>query len=209
MKHDGAQTPTPFDPIAWIRLCAGWRVFRHDRDEGSYVYCSARSSNEKCVLNRIRSLSFKSTWNDLPDHYPSVECDAFVVMPIMFTESSILAEDGADGDSDVGAGLKPARGRGGGRIRSGLGLKPVPTLPEIIRAFKTFSARRINEMRNTGGVPLWQRNYYEHVVRGENELRSHSRIHREQSLAVGNGSGESKSHRCEIDRKSANRGKYD
>ena len=25
-------------------------------------------------------------------------------------------------------------------------------------------------MRNAGGVALWQRNYYEHVVRGENEL---------------------------------------
>jgi len=43
-------------------------------------------------------------------------------------------------------------------------------LAEIIRAFKTFSAHRINQVRNTGGVSLWQRNYYEHVVRGENEL---------------------------------------
>jgi REP element-mobilizing transposase RayT len=43
-------------------------------------------------------------------------------------------------------------------------------LPEIIRAFKTFSARCVNEMRNTSGLALWQRNYYEHVVRGESEL---------------------------------------
>jgi REP element-mobilizing transposase RayT len=43
-------------------------------------------------------------------------------------------------------------------------------LPEIIRAFKTFSARLINESRATPGAPVWQRNYYEHVVRGENEL---------------------------------------
>jgi hypothetical protein len=55
-------------------------------------------------------------------------------------------------------------------------LKPAPTvgkrhgLPEIIRAFKTFSSRRINVLRKEPGVPLWQRNYYEHIIRDEEEL---------------------------------------
>jgi putative transposase len=40
-------------------------------------------------------------------------------------------------------------------------------LPEIIRQFKTFSARRINEKRGTPGEPVWQRNYYEHIIRDE------------------------------------------
>jgi hypothetical protein len=43
-------------------------------------------------------------------------------------------------------------------------------LPEIIRGFKTFSARRVNELRETRGVPIWQRNYYEHVIRDEESL---------------------------------------
>jgi hypothetical protein len=43
-------------------------------------------------------------------------------------------------------------------------------LPEIVRGFKTFSSRHINKWRRTPGVPLWQRNYYEHVVRNESEL---------------------------------------
>ena len=45
-------------------------------------------------------------------------------------------------------------------------------LSEIVRAFKTFSARRINELRGTPGTPVWQRNYYERVVRGERELNA-------------------------------------
>lgn len=40
-------------------------------------------------------------------------------------------------------------------------------LSEIVRAFKTFSARRINAQRETPGTPAWQRNYYEHVIRDE------------------------------------------
>jgi REP element-mobilizing transposase RayT len=54
-------------------------------------------------------------------------------------------------------------------------LKPAPTskrraLPEIVRALKTFSARRINQILGTPGIPVWQRNYYEHVIRNEIDL---------------------------------------
>ncbi len=61
----------------------------------------------------------------------------------------------------------------------GAGLKPAPTknpktkkhgLPEIIRALKTFSARRINEIRNTPGLPVWQRSFIDRIIRNENEL---------------------------------------
>jgi REP element-mobilizing transposase RayT len=39
-----------------------------------------------------------------------------------------------------------------------------------VRAFKTFSARSVNLSRNTPGLPVWQRNYYEHVIRSEASL---------------------------------------
>jgi REP element-mobilizing transposase RayT len=42
-------------------------------------------------------------------------------------------------------------------------------LPEIVRAFKSFSARRVNALRCTCSVPVWQRNYYEHIVRDHDE----------------------------------------
>jgi putative transposase len=44
-------------------------------------------------------------------------------------------------------------------------------LPEIVRAFKTFSSRCINQWRRTPGTPVWQRNYYEHIIRNEDDLR--------------------------------------
>jgi len=49
------------------------------------------------------------------------------------------------------------------------GTRP-PPLSEIVRALKTFSARRINELRSTPGAPIWQRNYFERVLRNEREL---------------------------------------
>jgi putative transposase len=43
-------------------------------------------------------------------------------------------------------------------------------LSEIIGRFKARSARRINECRKSTGVALWQRDCYEHIVRGEDDL---------------------------------------
>jgi len=40
----------------------------------------------------------------------------------------------------------------------------------MVRALKTFSARRINEKRLTRGVPVWQRNYYERIIRDKDEF---------------------------------------
>ncbi|MFA6706191.1 MAG: transposase [Bacteroidales bacterium] len=38
-------------------------------------------------------------------------------------------------------------------------------LSEIVRQFKTFSARRINLLRGIQNNGIWQRNYYEHIIR--------------------------------------------
>jgi len=40
----------------------------------------------------------------------------------------------------------------------------------FMAGFKSAVTKRINQIRTTPGIPLWQRNYYEHVVRNEKEL---------------------------------------
>ena len=43
-------------------------------------------------------------------------------------------------------------------------------LGQVIAYFKYQSTRAINELRVTPGVPLWQRNYYERIIRDDQEL---------------------------------------
>ncbi len=43
----------------------------------------------------------------------------------------------------------------------GAGLRPAPNI----------SARRINAARQTPGVPVWQRDYYERILRSEQEYQ--------------------------------------
>jgi len=88
----------------------------------------------------------QAVWGDLPNHYERLELDAFIVMPNHVHGIVVI----------VGAGLKPGPAKHG--------------LPEIVRGFKTFSSRRINEMRETPGVAVWQRNYHEHIIRNHESL---------------------------------------
>jgi len=40
----------------------------------------------------------------------------------------------------------------------------------MIQNFKAVSTRRLNALRGMQGAPFWQRNYWEHVVRGPADL---------------------------------------
>ncbi|GIV89164.1 MAG: hypothetical protein KatS3mg055_1682 [Chloroflexus sp.] len=111
--------------------------------------------NGEMRLNALGQI-VQDVWHDLPNHVSNVVLDAFVVMPNHVHGITIIRDD-----TVVGAGSEPA--------------PTTPTkkhhgLPEIVRQFKTFSARRINEMRGTPGVSVWQRNYYEHIIRDEQSL---------------------------------------
>lgn len=100
------------------------------------------------------------TWFDLPNHVDGLVLDAFVVMPNHV--HGILVIVGAGSTEPAPTGSAPTVPNTGGEKRHGL--------PEIVRQFKTFSSRRINEYRHTPGMPVWQRNYYEHIIRNEESL---------------------------------------
>ena len=46
------------------------------------------------------------------------------------------------------------------------------SLGAIIRAFKSAATKRINIHRGTPGAPVWQRNYYEHIIRNDRALHT-------------------------------------
>jgi REP element-mobilizing transposase RayT len=51
--------------------------------------------------------------------------------------------------------------------------KPIAnSIPTVIRAYKSAVTKRIHELHLESSTPVWQRNYYEHVIRGEDDLNS-------------------------------------
>ena len=62
----------------------------------------------------------------------------------------------------VGAGLALPKNEGNPRV--------APTLGDIVGAFKSISAIACNRCWDRSGVPFWQRNYWEHVIRHDADL---------------------------------------
>ena len=76
-------------------------------------------------------------WFNLTKVYPHIELNSFVIMPNHIHGIIIIKHQQRHG------------------------------LSEIVRGLKTFSARRINQIRSISGIPVWQRGYYEHIIRDE------------------------------------------
>src|SRR3989338_3814074 len=100
----------------------------------------------------------QTTWNALPHRFPTIELDEFVIMPnhvhgiIWIVGAPLGAPQIANPGSKQGAASS------------------APTLARVIRAFKSISAIAINQHFHRQGNPVWQRNYYEHIIRTEEDL---------------------------------------
>jgi REP element-mobilizing transposase RayT len=99
------------------------------------------------------------------------ECrlDAFVVMP-NHMHGIIMIIDGRDkaGNRNVHDGESSRRAPTREQFQ-----KPVKcSVPTIIRSYKSAVSYRINLMRGTKDIPVWQRNYWEHVIRNEKDLQN-------------------------------------
>ena len=118
------------------------------------------------------------TWQDLPNHVPNGIWDAFVVMPnrvhgTIIITSRIPVGAGSEPAPTEPTSTKPASTKPAFTEPASMGYAPATKSygpPEIVRQFKTFSARRINDLRGTPSSPVWQRNCYEHILRSEESL---------------------------------------
>ena len=96
---------------------------------------------------------------------PAVALDDFVIMPNHFHGIICIANDGRDTELiRRGTARRAPTREQFGRPVSG-------SLPTLIRAFKSATTKRINERRGTTGILVWQRNYYEHIIRNEEALK--------------------------------------
>lgn len=135
----------PYDPEHHHRNSI--RLKNYDYRQAGAYFLTLCTHQRECLFGNISAGVMQLNpigqivqrhWLSLPRYHPHVTLDAFVVMPDHFHGLIVLQ------DSVI-------------EHRAGI--------PEIIRGFKTFSARQINRFRQTRGIPVWQRNYYDRIVR--------------------------------------------
>jgi putative transposase len=112
----------------------------------------------------------RDVWLGLPDRFPGVELDEFAVMPNHSHGIIVIVGAGLVPAPDVPRVVQPtaeASRRATTRV--------APTLGEIVGAFKSITTHEyVMGVRQHGWPPfpgrLWQRDYYEHIIRSEPEL---------------------------------------
>ncbi len=164
------------------------RLRGYDYSQDGMYFLTICANQQECLFGKIVNGSMRlnelgrivsEQWVAVSERFPTVELDAFVVMPNHF--HGILAI--ADKSTDVRAPLAGAQYSGdepshhvvSRATRRVAPTNDSPTLGEIVGAYKSLCVHHCLEWikRNAPGRvlgKLWQRNYWEHIIRNESEL---------------------------------------
>jgi putative transposase len=135
----------------------------------SYKQCRAYfvtvcTHEKQCLLSTIDGQStvltkygeiVRSAWLDLPNRFAGLVLDEYILMPNHL--HGVLCF--------VGAGL----------ARPSSATKPANELflPNVMRVFKSVSTVKINRAFLTPGFVLWQRSYFDHIIRDAEDHDNH------------------------------------
>ena len=165
------------------------RLQGYDYSQNGAYYVTLCTQNRECLFGEIVKGEMilneygkivEQCWNNLSNHYDNIELDAYVIMPNHFHGIILITDtvDNVDNVDNVGAIHElPLH-------ESPIHELPIQSpiqspqqrrkmlLPKIVGRFKMNSAKQINQMRNTPGISVWQRNYYEHIIRNDKSLEN-------------------------------------
>ncbi|MCF7826869.1 MAG: transposase, partial [Candidatus Marinimicrobia bacterium] len=111
-----------------------------------------RVENGVTELNEI-GMIIKQSWQWLKEQYDYVDLDEFIIMPNHLHGIIILHDDGC--------------------VSRNTSTVPAPkhkSLGRLIGAFKTVSTKQINLLQKTPGRKIWQRDFHDQIIRGDEDL---------------------------------------
>lgn len=135
---------------------------------GAYFVTSCTRNRELLSDRPEAKLAVELAWQALLDIFANIELGEFVVMPNhihcivwIMGEGSYRLHPGTWKQDDLCRG---------GQLPDSTKVTQFKTLSNIIGAFKTTVATRVNKLRGQIGAPVWQKSFYDRVVRNEQEL---------------------------------------
>jgi REP element-mobilizing transposase RayT len=169
MEIAGAQLAVPF----WRNLLPdkphhrrSLRVKYYDYSESGAYFVTICTSGRRCLFGKVINGEMRlsgtgriveAEWLYVAVARPNIKLDQFVVMPNHF--HGILWIAGTDEGT---ASCAPTMPRFGYLVPG--------SLSAIIRSFKSSVTNRYNKNQKSTSNTIWQRNFYEHVIRDETSL---------------------------------------
>ena len=144
------------------------RLRNYDYSQVGAYFITVCTWNKECLLGSIENgeitlneygMIVEKEWLMTEKMRSNIRMDKYIVMPNHF-HGIIIINTNCRGTLQ----RAPTKEQFGRPISN--------SIPTIIRLFKSTTTKQINQIRNTPGIPLWQRNYYEHIIRNEKALEN-------------------------------------
>ncbi len=180
-----------YDPFKHHRRSIRLKDYDYSREGAYYVTIVAQNrlclfgdvTNAEMILNDAGEM-LQSQWFALPERFPNVDLDEFVIMPNHFHGIIVITDKGAITNRAITRGRATTRVAPTDGTRVGAPLVGAqsdrdknhdPILGEIVGAWKSITTdeyiRGVHELNwQPFDRKLWQRNYWEHIIRDEKDL---------------------------------------
>jgi len=166
----------PYDPQKHHRRSIRLKGYDYARPGAYFVTICVQHRELLLEPEAVRAM-IQKWWGKLPGKFPCAETDAFVIMPNHIHGLVVIV--GADlrvGPDETGQtqkarqthGFAPTETTGPGEHRS----SPLPTIIQWVKTMTTNEYIRGVKQLGWASFPgkLWQRNYWEHIIRDEVDL---------------------------------------
>jgi REP element-mobilizing transposase RayT len=159
-----------FNPEIHHRKSIRMRDFDYAAN-GAY-FVTICTQERECLFGEIRDremlLNYTGTvvdswWQDVSRYFMNVALDEYMIMPNHFHGIVVINDVGAGSPRPEVHNVKTNRGAETPPLRKS-------NLGQIVGYFKYQTAKQINRMRDNPCVPVWQRNYFERIIRDEAEI---------------------------------------
>jgi putative transposase len=152
------------------------RLRGYDYTQPGAYFVTICTQNRACLFGEVVCGKMQSNdagrmvqtvWKEIPVYYAGVAIDAFVVMPNHIHGIIVLVGAAPCGRPRLEV---PALGQARGPAST-----IAISLPDVVHRFKTMTTKHYADGVKQRGWPpfpgqLWQRNYYEHIIRDEQSL---------------------------------------
>jgi putative transposase len=150
------------------------RLKGYDYSQSGAYFITICAKDREPYFEKYRGLQeiVRQQWEELPQRFSDLTLDEFIIMPnhihgILIVGAGLALALTGRLAKNVGATLAVAQ-------NDGAGARPAPTVGEIVGTFKSLCINDwltyIKEKKIDAVGKFWQRNYYEHIIRSEDEL---------------------------------------
>jgi putative transposase len=177
-------TPYKFDPQNYHRRSI--RLPNYDYSQPGAYFVTIVTWHRELLFGKVLGGEMKLNqvghivqweWKELPTRFRYIELGAFVVMPnhflgvLIFHEHVGASRQALTNTRSDKESISPLIQNDSKGSLLPSGAKPA-SLGAVILQFKSRVTKRLWKTPSLKDIPIWQRNYYEHIIRNEKDLKN-------------------------------------